>query len=341
MATGVILGNDCYNGRSYGHTQNLKLGLNTNTISGASSLQIPAGYRATLYTGNNKNGDSVTVYSYTPEIGCFVNIDSGGRGHGYYNDNVRSILVEQVPIFYSKYNTIIPIAFIYNGNIGYIAFPRPTNPSIDIRNLLSSINISPQSAVMFCNGAGYNLGDTTGAIYNILFNNTSTARSTVNLPNLSEYNSAYVFINNQTPYPEKPKQVIHTVVAAQVVSVAPAAAAPAPAASQVVAPIIRQAPIVDPGPTYVTVPSSVTNKRMNRQDAFPHSWIGNSVALPSTISRNALLQGPSDCENACLNVGSCAYSVFNTASHQCLLYDATQPTLQTPKIANTVMSFKS
>ena len=337
MATGVIIGNDCYNGRSYGQTQNLKLGLNTNTISGASSIQIPAGYRATLYTGNNKNGNSITVYSYTSDTGCFGNLDSGGRGHAYYNDNVRSVLVEQVPIFYSTSYTIIPLSFVYNYNIGYLQFPRVT-PTI------SSINLSPQSAVMFCNGTNYNAGDATGAIYNILFNNTSTSRNVVTLPDISEYKSAYVFINNQTPYPEIKKPSAPVVRAAAVTGVAPfvgSAAVVVPAPLQVVAPIVRQAPIADPGPTYVTVPSSVTNKRMNRQDAFPHSWIGNSVALPSTISRNALLQGPSDCENACLNVGSCAYSVFNTSSHQCLLYDATQPTLQTPKIPNTVMAFKS
>jgi hypothetical protein len=98
---GMTVNQNCF--APLGWTINLSLGaynLDPNTEADASKMDIPAGYRAKLYLGADLTCPTGKTCPYSQDgasqIACFTSISDGAGGD--YNDKVRSVLIEKIPI---------------------------------------------------------------------------------------------------------------------------------------------------------------------------------------------------------------------------------------------------
>ena len=333
--TTVMIGWDCFNGHTYGTTQFIKVGWNYHDTPGSivgpsSSIIIPVGYRVTMYDARNGTGNSVVLTNASANLGCFGNVRQGGLRNSNWNDNVRSMLVElTLPGWYTAINYLGNVFVL---NVGLLVYGR-AGVGLDLRTYLQSLSIPSGYAVQFCDGSDYNSSVVTKTY-------TSSQPSLSGM--MSSYNSLYVFSTAAQAPADKVRPVI-TATATIVSATAEIAQSPAAKSPAVQSPAVQAIAVSDP-PVVVPVDPRIhvsvnppTANKMYKQDLFPHSWIGTSITLPND---NNIMFSYSDCENACLNNSSCAYSVFNSSTNVCSLLQYTA-TLSRTKQANTTMSLKT
>lgn len=177
-----------------------------------------------------------------------------------------------------------------------------------------SIKLPSGYAIQFGNGVDYATASRT----------LTYTTDTPVVSDLSAYIAYYIY-NNRTP----PSDKTPPVPTLRVVAIA----------SPVVTPPTPPAPPPAPPDPRIHVTTTNTTNRMVSQEAFPHTWIGDSIALPNN---KYTMFNSTDCDNACLNNTKCTYSMFNASLCNCSIYELNSTTTILQSVPpNVVMSLKT